>query len=224
MKKYGSIVLFASLLFWVCAFQPQSNVSASPASKPATQPMIADRADDVHPLKEGERAPTAILHRPDGEAVDLSKSYPTKPTVLIFYRGGWCPYCNAHLGQIAKAEPELVKLGYQVVAISPDSPESLRSTEDKNGYTYQLLSDSEMELAKAFGLAFRVDAATIEKYHGFGIDLEKASGQKHHLLPVPAVYILDTKGVIRFAHWNPDYKKRISSEDLLAAARKAIGP
>jgi peroxiredoxin len=77
-----------------------------------------------------------------------------------------------------------------------------------------------MVLSRAFGIAFRVDDPTLEKYSGFGIDLEKSSGRSHHLLPVPAVYIVDTRGVIRFAHWDPDYKKRLDPESLLSASRK----
>jgi len=220
MKTFSSIALLAGLCISGAGCQ-QGTQSTTPV--PVTQPAIPTRAEDVRPLKEGDRAPSATLSRPDGQPVTLSKVYSAKPTILIFYRGGWCPYCNTHLGQIAKAEAELVKLGYQVLAISPDQPEALRASIDKGGYGYQLLSDSDMVLSSAFGLAFRVDDPTVEKYRGFGIDLDKASGRSHHLLPVPAVYIVDTKGVIRFAHWDADYKKRLESADLIAAARRVVG-
>jgi peroxiredoxin len=178
-------------------------------------------ASKVDPLGVDEKAPTALLLGPDGRRVDLAAKYAQKPTVLIFYRGGWCPYCNTHLGQIATAEPELLRMGYQVLAISPDRPEELAKTLDKQELTYELLSDSDVALARAFGLVFHVDDPTVEKYRGFGIDLEQASGRDHHMLPVPAVYIVDTAGVIRFAHWNPDYKTRLAPEDLLKAAHEA---
>ncbi len=84
--------------------------------------------------------------------------------------------------------------------------------------TYQLLSDSNVAFARAFGLVFRVDDPTLEKYQGFGIDLEQASGRTHHMLPVPAVYIADTEGIIRFAHWDAAYKKRLEPETLLKVA------
>ena len=75
-----------------------------------------------------------------------------------------------------------------------------------------------MAFARAFGLVFRVDDPMLEKYRSFGIDLEQASGRDHHMLPVPAVYIVDTQGIIRFAHWDADYKKRLEPEGLLKAA------
>lgn len=200
---------------------PLATTSAVVPTTSATAPAVAQRAEDVRPLQVGAPAPDAALRRPDGTPVDARTRYAAKPSVVVFYRGGWCPYCNTHLGKLATAEPELVKLGYQVLAVSPDAPEALQASLDKGGYKYQLLSDSDMALSKAFGLAFRVDDPTVKKYEGFGIDLAKASGRDHHLLPVPAVYLVDQKGNIRFAHWNPDYKKRLDPNELLDAARRA---
>jgi peroxiredoxin len=182
--------------------------------------LVASDAKTVHPLGEGVPAPDAVLADADGQPVKMASLYAAKSSILIFYRGGWCPYCNTHLGQIAKVEPELVAMGYQILAISPDKPEAVHATVDKGDYTYQLLSDSDMELTKAFGLAFKVDDPTIAQYRGFGIDLDQASGRNHHLLPVPAVYIVDTQGTIRFTHWNPDYKARLEPQELLEAARR----
>ena len=113
-------------------------------------------------------------------------------------------------------------MGYQVLAISPDRPAELSKTVAKHNLGYQLLSDSDMTLARAFGIAFRVDDPTLEKYRGYGIDLEQSSGRDHHLLPVPAAYIVDKQGVIRFAHWEPDYKKRLEPKALLSAARESM--
>jgi peroxiredoxin len=128
--------------------------------------------------------PEVTLRTADGEAFDLSAAVSRKPAVLIFYRGGWCPYCNLHLGQLQEAEADLVKLGYQILAISPDRPAKLAESVEKGKLSYTLLSDAAMDAAKAFGIAFRVDDTTVEKYKGYGIDLEAASGQAHHLLPV----------------------------------------
>ena len=85
--------------------------------------------------------------------------------------------------------------------------------------SYQLLSDSKMEASQGFGLAFKVDDKTHEIYKGYGIDLEAASGEKHHLLPVPSVFLVGTDGIIDFSYVNPDYKVRIEPEILLAAAQ-----
>ncbi len=76
-----------------------------------------------------------------------------------------------------------------------------------------------MTVAKAFRVAYKVDEATLKQLRGYGIDLEEASGEKHHLLPVPAVFLVGTNGLIQFEYVNPDYKVRIHPELLVAAAR-----
>ena len=122
------------------------------------------------------------------------------------------------LGQLQKIESQLTELGYKIIAISPDRPEKLRASIRKHKLSYLLLSDAEMSAARAFGISFRVDDATLERYKGYGIDLEDASGQKHHLLPVPSVFLVGTDGVIKFRYVNPDHTVRIEPDALLAAA------
>ena len=100
----------------------------------------------------------------------------------------------------------MAELGYQVIAVSPYRPEKVRAVEEKSSYDYRLLSDTELAAALALGVAFTVDARTVERYKGYGIDLEDASGEAHHMLPVPAVFVLDTSGRIRYVYANPDYK------------------
>jgi peroxiredoxin len=126
------------------------------------------------------------------------------------------------LGQLQKIENELLALGYRILAISPDLPENLTASVDKNSLSYVLLSDSKMEAAKAFGLAFRVDDKGYERLSGYGIDLEAASGEKHHLLPVPAVYLIGKDGIIQFQYVNPNYRVRLTPEVLLASAKTDV--
>jgi len=221
MHRTRPITLIAGMALGIVGCQ-QETVMTTPNATTQTA-TVAGSADDVRPLREGATAPTATLRRPDGRPAELSELYRQSPTVLIFYRGGWCPYCNTHLGQIAQVEADLIDMGFQVLAVSPDRPQALQASIDEQGYAYQLLSDSRTTLAQAFGLAFRVDDPTIDNYRGYGIDLVEASGHDHHILPVPAVYIVDTRGVIRFAHWNPDYTRRLEPDELKVAARQVIG-
>jgi len=189
---------------------------------PRALPQPAPSAEQTRPLKAGDRVPAAEVIALDGRELDVSRLVAKQRTIIIFYRGGWCPYCNAHLGALSTIEPDLIKLGYQVLAISADRPSKAQETHDKFGSHYELLSDSKMEAARAFGIAFRVDDATFQRYLGFGTNLEEASGETHHLLPMPSVFVVGTDGVIRFAYSNPDYKVRLAPEDVLAAARRAL--
>ena len=171
------------------------------------------------PLTVGEPIPSVSLKTAEGQAFDLQAVAKEQPLVIIFYRGGWCPFCNAHLAELQEAQIQLKKLGFRIVAISPDRPEELQKSTEQNHLSYTLLSDSSMEATKAFGLAFEVDGPMLEKLASYNIDIEAASGEKHHLLPVPAVFLVGPDGVIDFSHSNPDYTVRLSSAELLAAAK-----
>ena len=177
-------------------------------------------APAAQPLKVGDSIPDVKLRTEEDKEVSLRKLVSEKPTVLIFYRGGWCPFCNRHLQALAGIEKDLEKDGVQLLAISPDQPKKLRETPDRAKLGYRLLSDSDAEAAKAFGIAFKVDDATVEKYKAsYQIDLEAAAGNKNHLLPHPAVFVTDMSGKIRFAHVNPDYKVRLEPAKIVEAAR-----
>ena len=125
------------------------------------------------------------------------------------------------MGQLQKIAPQLIELGYQIIAVSPDRPEHLRESLAKNELGYTLLSDAKMTASLAFGIAFKVDDKTVELYKGYGIDLEASSGEKHHLLPVPAVFVVGRDREVKFQYADPDYKTRIDPDLLLAAARSA---
>ena len=180
---------------------------------------VAPTAEEVRPLNIGNEIPDVTVQSLDGEAVPLREPVSEAPTVLIFYRGGWCPYCMTHLSAIAQTQSELREMGYQIVGISPDRPEKLRESVEGEELSYTLLSDSPMAAAKAFGIAFQVDDETIELYQEYGIDLEDASGENHHLLPVASVFILNTDGIIQFHYVNPDYTVRLDPDVLLAVAK-----
>jgi len=186
----------------------------------ARQDTVANSAAEAKPLQVGARVPDASIRGLDGKVVRLRSVLRGKPTVLIFYRGGWCPFCNAHLSDLAKIEPEIQNRGYQIIAVSPDVPAELAKMVDKDHLTYRLFSDSTAEAMKKFGVAFRVDDATFSKYRdSYHIDLEKWSGETHHILPVPSVFIVDRAGKLVFVHSNPDYKVRLKGEDVLEAIK-----
>lgn len=180
---------------------------------------IAASADEVRPILLGSKMPDVALRTVDGAPTTLARQVAGKPAILVFYRGGWCPYCNLQLSELRHVEAQAEALGYQMIAISPDRPEELSRTLDKADLTYTLLSDSRADALKAFGIGFRVDDATVAKYREYGIDLEAASGETHRALPVPSVFIVDGEGVIQFGYSHPDYSIRIPGDVILAAAK-----
>lgn len=175
--------------------------------------QVADKAEDISPLLIGEIFPDVLLKSQETSEHSTLSILSEKPTIVLFYRGGWCPYCSAHLAEIQEAESEILELGYQIVAISPDTPENLTITDDKNKINYSLYSDGDGELIKAIGIAYKAP----EKY---GQMLSsKSGGLNEGFLPVPSAFVVDTSGKILFEYINPDYKTRLSSSLLLAVLK-----
>jgi peroxiredoxin len=171
------------------------------------------KAEDISPLLTGEQIPVLQLPASTGKIFDLNRSVSRTPTILIFYRGSWCPYCSKQLSGLQEIEKELRDLGYQLIAISTDSPENLSKTIDKEKLGYTLLSDADLKAAKDFGIAFK----SPKSYDKF---LPETSGKKNvnKLLPVPSVFILNRKGRILFEYINPDITQRLSARLMKAAA------
>lgn len=197
-------------------------VNTNGAIMDSSKNKAANRAEEICPLLIGEKIPDVTLKDSNGNNVELLKTVSEKPTILIFFRGGWCPYCNLHLSELEKIEKELLDLGYQIIAVNMDRWEKLNESINKDHLTYKLLSDSKAEAVKAFGIAFKVDDQTVEKYKTYNINLELASGEKHHILPVPSAFIVGTDGVIKFEYINPDYKTRIKGNMLLSVAKSLL--
>lgn len=185
---------------------------------------VPQKAEDIKPIKVGKKLPLLPLQTVEGKSYDIFTSISRKPTVLIFYRGGWCPYCTKQLGQLQSIQPQLLKIGYQILAISADKPLEMRKTLIKTPLPYTLLSDAKMWASQMMGIAYRMDDKTYAQYKDWGIDLERTSGYTHHLLPVPSVFVLGMDGVIRFSYVNPNYAVRLEPKALLAAAEEALKP
>jgi peroxiredoxin len=178
-------------------------------------------AENVAPLKVGAHAPAVVVKTVDGANFDLGQAVSAKPTILMFYRGGWCPYCNRQLAGIQEYEQRFLALGYQILAVCTDKPENLRATMDKHGLSYTLLSDRAMAAAGAFQVAYRVPDDVAKKTASYHIDLPEIPGEPGgRWLPVPAIFIIGKDGVIKFAEFNSDYKVRPPPEEILAAASR----
>lgn len=176
--------------------------------------QLPEQPEDISPLLIGETIPNSELTTLDGKTIAFHEIAKEKPTVLIIYRGGWCPYCNRHLAAIGQTEAEILELGYQVVAVSPDKAEKLQETAQKDSIRYRLFSDGDGAFTKAAGLAFQAPQRYGERL------LDWSGGENTEgYLPVPAVFVLDQDATIQFEYINPNYKKRLPSEMLLAVLK-----
>lgn len=174
------------------------------------QAQVPDKAEDISPLLIGEKLPDVALTDLKGKQVELYDIIKKGKTILVFYRGSWCPFCNRQLAALAIKEEEIIKAGYQIIAISPDSYENLQPMVEKNELKYQLFSDNDGSLTKQAGLAYNLSPERIEKLGS------RTLGKSPEILPVPTVLVVNAEGEIEFEYINPNYRKRISPELLMA--------
>jgi len=175
--------------------------------------VIPEKPEDISPLLNGEKIPIVMLPDASGKNFNLNKAISEKPTVLVFYRGGWCPYCSRQLSGLQDAMPELEKQGYQLIAVSTDAPEGLIQSTAKEKLSYILLSDADLSVSKQFGIAYKAPKPYWEML------TKTTSGRDTDLLlPVPSVFILDKTGIIQFEYINPDFKQRLKPDLLKAVA------
>jgi len=164
-----------------------------------------------------------MLKTTDGATFDLGRVLAEKPTVLVVFRGGWCPYCSAHLGELAMQEPRLIELGVQIIAISTDSPKKLRTTAEENKLNYRLLSDREMVASSTFGVAYRVSGEMQRKYAEWQTDVPAVPAEPESVwLPVPAAFVIGRDGVVKFVYSDPDASVRISGPRLMDAVAAVL--
>lgn len=220
MKKYTArfcIILRFVIAFLLFATGGLTLAYAQNQSKgDQTEAMYSmpQEPGDISPLLIGESIPIVTLKDASGKEFNLNHAVASKPTILIFYRGGWCPYCSKQLSGLQDLVPELKKYGYQIMAISTDKPDLLLATSQKEHLDYTLLSDADLAVAKQFGIAFKAPK-------GYWDMLPKTTGgmNKDLLLPVPSVFILGQNGKIHFEYINPDFKQRLSPELLKVVAQ-----
>lgn len=167
-------------------------------------------------LKTGDMSPAFSLPDENGQSVSSADLLTKGPLVITFYRGLWCPYCNADLANLKHIVPDVEAAGATMIAISPELPEYSAEIIRKQNLPYSILSDAGNETAAAFGLRFSLPDALKKLYRDtFGIDLEKFSGDPSWTLPMPARFLIDSEGVIRYAESSPDYTKRPDPDALI---------
>ncbi len=167
-------------------------------------------------VRVGDPAPDARLTAADGHEVSLRALAAHGAIMIVFYRGGWCPFCNFQIHELTQASPELQRRGVTPVAISVDRIDEASRTRATYDIPFPVLSDPDLVAHRAYRVVHQVDAAELSRLGGFGIDLERSSGRTHHVIAIPSIFIVDRAGVVRWAHANPDYKIRPSVPQLLA--------
>lgn len=166
-------------------------------------------------LEKGSKAPHVELLI-QGKKVALSDIYKDQIVAIIFYRGFWCPYCNKQLSEFATRAKELESRKVKLIAITPESEKGIEKTKEKTKANFTIVSDVDGSIQKAFDVDFSVTDGYVSKVNkmlNVSIPENNANGEAE--LPVPATYVINTKGEIIFSQFDPDYKNRASIDDIL---------
>lgn len=175
--------------------------------------LVADGIE-ARALGAGAAVPDLTLPDATGRPVGLRD---LGPAVFVFYRGGWCPYCNLQLRAWQRELPVLRAAGVALVAISPQTPDASLSTAEKNALGFPVLSDSEGLAARGFGILYELPQSLRDLYARFGHDLPRINGQIGWALPIPGTFVTGANGRLAFGRAEADYRRRVEPAEVLAA-------
>ncbi|MFH5183393.1 peroxiredoxin-like family protein [Paenibacillus sp. TAB 01] len=171
-------------------------------------------------MKVGDKAPDFKLPNARSNEVILYDELGKGPVILVFYRGGWCPFCNMQLKAYQKVLPDIQALGAQLIAISPQKPDHSLSQQEKEELEFQVLTDLDGSVSSEYNLLFDVPQGAREVMEGFGLDLAEYNHASKWILPVPAVFMIDESSIIRSSYVNPNFMQRQSPEEIIRELQK----
>ncbi len=208
--------------------QLQETVQAFMAGLPEDDAQITAKSfEKLHASKTGDSAintgdsaPDFELPNATGGTVRLYEALGRGPVILNFYRGGWCPFCNLELQALQSRLQEIKSLGATLIGISPETPDNSLTTAEKHQLDFDVLSDLGNNTARGYGLIFTVFEEMRPLYLKWELDVPAVNGDNSWELPVPATYLIDKDRVVRAAHVDKDYTKRMEPDLILAELRK----
>lgn len=225
-RSFGLKWLVLAFAVSACANAPKATAESTQAASSAAftaQPHASDAAARVGVLAPGTGIPVGQgvpnVRGVDlkGQSVALAAIYEKSPVLLVFYREGWCPYCNREIHALSMAYPEFEKRGVTPVAMSVDLPEADSLSQATYTIPFPVLSDTSAESLLSFHVVKPADAAQLEHAKAPGVNVEQNSAQSHHEIAIPALFLIDRTGVVRWAHSDPEYQVRPSTAQILAA-------
>jgi peroxiredoxin len=195
-------------------------------------PPFADAVDRlVTRLQQsgaGEAAPQVgepmpAFHLPDeaGRIVSLDQALTKGPVAVTFHRGHWCPYCRLNTRALAQAQKEIESEGCQIVAIMPDRQQFAEKFKGESQARFPILTDMDNGYAFSLNLVIWVGTEMQQMISSAGRDIPDYQGNSSWMLPIPATFVVGQDGKVKARFVDPDYRKRMAIEDMIAALRSA---
>lgn len=176
------------------------------------------RADGITPgIDVGEQAPAFSLPDANGRAVSLEERLADGPVVLSFYRGAWCPVCSTEMQALQESLPRITAFGASLIAISPQAPDRSLPFVQRLDLGFDVLSDVDQRVIRDYRLQFELVSGLHDTYRQWGMSLEQHNADGSWNLPVPATFVIDTGGTVAARHVDPDYRRRMTIDELTSA-------
>lgn len=172
----------------------------------------------------GEMVPDFLLPDHSGRLVGLPELLDNGPLVLSFNRGHWCQFCELELQAFTRAHSDIANLGATVVSVMPERREYIRQVWTNTSGKVITLSDMDNSYALELGLAVWLGDDVRDLYEGIGLDLERYQGNDMWFVPIPATFVVKQSGIIAARYVDPDFRKRMETEQVLDALRQAAQP
>ncbi len=177
---------------------------------------LSDRGVGQDALAAGAIAPDFILPRTSGELVRLYDQLDRGPVVLVFFRGGWCAFCETYLKGLQRELFYIRELGAELVAVSPQLPDVALGLETDEALDFPLVSDPGLAIARRFGLVYSIPARLQKVYRDLGIRLDELNGDSAaNELPLAATFVIGQDHQIVRSEINEDYTERYDPVDIL---------
>ncbi|HEV7550787.1 MAG TPA: peroxiredoxin-like family protein [Candidatus Angelobacter sp.] len=168
-----------------------------------------------HALQVGDQIPDFEL--PDGDGMLWRSEYLLRngPLAIVFYRGRWCAYCNAQLAALQDVHKQIAVAGASLIAISPQTQKHSYMTRDMHKLRFPVLSDAGNQVARKFGLVYRLPPELQAIYETIMTKLPGYNGDQSWELPLAATYLVQTDGKISYARIDADWRHRPEPDELL---------
>jgi len=169
----------------------------------------------------GDTMPPFLLPDDAGHLVALEELLRQSPIAITFHRGHWCPYCRINIRALARAQQAIPPEAGQIIAIMPERQQFSAELKSDAEVPFPILTDMDNGYAMSLNLAIWVGPDLERMMANFGRRLPDYQGNDSWMLPIPATFIVGTDSRVTARFVDPDYRKRMDIEDMLAALRAA---